>query len=125
MFRKCVYSKKDRVFFGGTMLNAKWVKEHASYSSEDFVELLTQYGKPILAITGTADLSADYRQLSALNVIPNAECFTPQNVNHILREIDDNNSMMTAKKQYERLAAQPIHSDTERYIKDWLGQFKS
>ena len=78
-----------------------------------------------MAITGTADLSADYRQLSAWNVIPNAECFTPQNVNHILREIDDNNSMMTAKKQYERLAAQPIHSDTERYIKDWLGQFKS
>lgn len=31
MFQKCISAKKDRVFFGGTMLNAKWVKEHASY----------------------------------------------------------------------------------------------
>ena len=107
------------------MLNARWVKEHASYSSEDYAALLKKYGKPILSITGTADLSADHRRLSALSEIPNAECFTPQNVNHILREIDDDNSMMTVKKQYGRLAAQPIHSDTERCIKDWLGQFKA
>ncbi len=125
MFQKCVSVKKDRVFFGGAMLNAKWVKEHAAYSSDDFVELLKQYGKPILAITGTADLSADYRRLSALSEIPNAECLTPQNVNHILREIDDDNSMMTVKKQYARLSAQPIHFDTKQRIKDWLGQFKA
>lgn len=125
MFQKCASAKKDRVFFGGAMLNAKWVKEHAAYSSEDFVELLKQYGKPILAITGTADLSTDYRRLSALSEIPNAECFAPQNVNHILREIDDDNSMMTVKKQYARLSAKPIHFDTKQRIKDWLGQFKA
>lgn len=125
MFQKCVSAKKDRVFFGGAMLNAKWVKEHAAYSSDDFVELLKQYGKPILAITGTADISTDYRRLSVLSEIPNAECFAPQNVNHILREIDDDNSMMTVKKQYARLSAQPIHFDTKQRIKDWLGQFKA
>lgn len=125
MFQKCVSAKKERVFFGGAMLNARWVKEHASYCSDDYVSLLKQYGKPILAITGTADISADYRQLSALGEIPNAECFAPQNVNHILREIDDDNSMMTAKKQYARLAAQPIQPAVERCIKDWLGQFKA
>lgn len=123
MFQKCVDAKKDRVFFGGTMLNAKWVKEHASYSSEDYVALLKQYRKPILSITGTADLSADHRRLSVLSEIPNAENFAPNNVNHILREIDDDNSMMTVKKQYGRLSAQPIHSDTERCIKDWLQRF--
>lgn len=123
MFRKCVSAQKDRVFFGGAMFNAKWIREHASYSSDDYVELLKQYGKPILAITGTADISADHRRLSALNEIPNAECFTPRNVNHILREIDDNNSIMTVKKQYGRLAAQPIHSETEQCINNWLQQF--
>lgn len=125
MFKKCVSAKKDRVFFGGAVLNAKWVKEHASHSSDEYIELLKQYGKPILAITGTADISTDYRQLSALSEIPNAECFTPQNVNHILREIDDDNSVMNVKKQYARLAAQPIHSDTKRCIKDWLRQYNS
>lgn len=124
MFQKCVSAEKDRVFFGGAMLNAKWIKEHASHCSDDYVALLKQYGKPILSITGTADISTDYRRLSALREISNAECFTPQNVNHILREIDDDNSIMNVKKQYGRLAAQPIHSATERCIKDWLKQFK-
>lgn len=125
MFQKCVSAKKDRVFFGGAMLNARWIREHDSYSSDDYVELLKQYGKPILAITGTADISADYRRLSALSEIPNAECFTPQNVNHILREIDDDNSIMNVKKQYARLAAQPIHYATKLCIKNWLGKFKA
>ena len=124
MFQKCVSAKKDRVFFGGAMLNAKWIKEHASYCSDDYVALLKQYGNPILSITGTADISTDYRRLSVLEEIPNAGSFTPQNVNHILREIDDDNSVMTIKKQYGRLAVQPLHSATERCIKDWLKQFK-
>ncbi|MGM9603099.1 MAG: hypothetical protein ACI3W5_16125 [Faecousia sp.] len=60
-----------------------------------------------------------------LSEIPNAECFIPQNVNHIFREIDDDNSIMTVKKQYGRLAAQPIHFATERSIKDWLQPFQA
>ena len=124
MFQKCVSAKKERVFFGGAMLNAKWVKEHASHSSEDYVTLLEQYGKPILAVTGTADISIDYRRLSALQCIPLAESYTPHNVNHILREVDDNNSVMTVKKQYGRLAVQPVHDATEQKIRKWIGQFK-
>lgn len=125
MFQKCVSAKKERVFFGGAMLNAKWVKEHASYRSEDYVTLLEQYGKPILAITGTADISTDYRRLSALHGLPFTESYTPHNVNHILREIDDNNSVMTVKKQYKRLAEQPIHKETEQKIHMWLSSFKA
>lgn len=124
MFQKCVSAKKERVFFGGAMLNAKWVKEHASHSSEDYVTLLGQYGKPILAVTGTADISTDYRRLSALQGIPLAESYTPANVNHILREIDDDNSVMTVKKQYGRLAVQRVHDATEQKIRKWIGQFK-
>lgn len=123
MFEKCVAAEKDSVFFGGTMLNAKWVREHASYTTDDYVRMLKKYGKPILAITGTADLSMDYRKLSALEDIPSAEIFTPDKVNHILREIDDDNSIMTAKKQYERLASQPMHKGTEEKIKEWLNRF--
>lgn len=99
------------------MLNAKWVKEHASYRSEDYVALLKQYGKPILAITGTADISTDHRQLSALQDIPLAEGYTPYNVNHILRETDDNNSVMTVKKSmvvWQRSPFIPIRSSVSR-----------
>lgn len=125
MFRKCINARKDRVFFGGMMLNAKWVREHASYSSEDYIALLKKCGRPILAVTGTADLSADYRKLSALRDIPSAKIFTPSRVNHILREIDDGNSVMSVKKQYGRLASQPMHAATEETIKEWLSQFRT
>lgn len=125
MFEKCMSAKKDKVFFSGAMLNAKWVREHASYSSEDYIALLQRYGKPILAVTGTADISTDYRRLSALEDIPLAESYTPQRVNHILREVDDDNSVMTVKKQYKRLAGRSMHTPTEEKIKEWLSQFQT
>lgn len=34
------------------MLNTRWVKEHAAFSSADYAGMLGSYGKPILAITG-------------------------------------------------------------------------
>lgn len=125
MFQKCVNAKKDKVFFGGTMLNTRWVKEHAALSSADYAGMLGSYGKPILAITGTADLSADYRKLGLLRKIETAEVFTPRNVNHILREIDDGNSMMTVKKQYIRLAGKPIHDETAQKLREWTEKVKT
>ena len=49
--------------------------------------------------------------------------YTDNRVNHILREIDDDNSVMTAKKQYGRLASRPMHKAAEEKIKEWLSQF--
>lgn len=125
LFDKCTKATKERVFFAGAMMNAKWVREHGSYSSEDYVELLKKYNKPILAITGTADLSANYRSLEALKDMEHIQTYAPEKVNHILREIDDDNSMMTLQKQYKRLAKQPIHKETQETIEEWLARFKN
>ena len=123
LFGKCMNAQKDRVFFGGVMMNAKWVSEHGSYTSEDFVKMLGDFGKPVLAITGTADLSADYRTLQMFGDMKHVQTYAPESVNHMLRVIDDGNSMMTVEKQYKRLASQPIHKETEEVIKQWLQQF--
>ena len=123
LFSKCMNAQKDRVFFGGVMMNAKWVSEHGSYTSEDFVKMLGDFGKPVLAITGTADLSADYRTLQMFGDMKHVQTYAPESVNHMLRVIDDGNSMMTVEKQYKRLASQPIHKETEEVIKQWLQQF--
>ena len=123
LFSKCMNAQKDRVFFGGVMMNAKWVSEHGSYTSEDFVKMLGDFGKPVLAITGTADLSADYRTLQMFGDMKHVQTYAPESVNHMLRVIDDGNSMMTVQKQYKRLASQPIHKETEEVIKQWLQQF--
>lgn len=66
--------------------------------------MLKAYKKPVLAITGTADLSADYRCLEALENDSNIKTYAPEKVNHILREIDNDNSMLKVKKQYMRLS---------------------
>ena len=123
LFSKCMNVKKDRIFFGGVMMNAKWISEHGSYTSEEFVKMLEDFDKPVLAITGTADLSVDYRTLQMFGDMNHVQTYAPQNVNHMLRVIDDDNSMMTVQKQYKRLAAQPIHKETEEVIIQWLRQF--
>ena len=125
LFHKCMNAKKDKVFFGGVMMNAKWVSEHGSYTSEEFVKMLEDFCKPVLAITGTADLSADDRSLQMFGDMKHIQTYVPENVNHILRVIDDDNSMMTLQKQYKRLAAQPVHKETEEIMKKWLQQFVS
>ena len=123
LFDKCCATDKDTVFFKGVRISAKWIREHAAVSSEDLVNMLKSYGKPVLAITGTADLSSDYHALDPLRDAPGITCYSPENVNHILREIDDDNSITGVKKQYVRLAARPMHQGTKDTICDWLKQF--
>ena len=50
-------------------------------------------------------------------------CYAPEGVNHVLREIDGDNSVMKVKKQYLRLSARPIHPGTRQAMVEWLSQF--
>lgn len=123
MFAKCSASYKDKVFIKGGIINAKWIREHGAYDSEDMVAKLKAYGRPVLAITGTKDLSADYRSLDRLRDLPNVECYAPEGVNHIFREVDDGNSILNVKKQYARISKNPVHKGTEDKMHEWLSQF--
>ena len=38
----------------------------------------------------------------------------------MLKEIDDNNSYLTIKKQYKRLIKSPIHNETQEQIEKFL-----
>ncbi len=120
VFARCKNTDKDRIFISGALVNAKWIREHDERSSEDYAGILRSYNGPILAITGTKDLSADYRFLDSIRGIPGIECYVPEGVNHILREVDDDNSILDVKKQYVRLCKEPIHSGTSDTIHNWL-----
>lgn len=111
------------ILLGGAMMNAKWLREHDIYTSKSFEDMVNGFDKPVLAITGTADQQADYRCLEAFSKMKHVQTYTPQNVNHILRLVDDDNSMLTVQKQYKRLAKQPIHGGTAQTIESWLHQF--
>ena len=120
LFDRCNSTDKDRIFVGGAFMSAKWVREHDERSSEDYSAILRAFGRPILAITGTKDLSADYRILDTIRDVPGIECYVPEGVNHILREVDDDNSILNVKKQYVRLCKKPIHPGTRDMISAWL-----
>ena len=120
LFEKCRDSDKDTIRVSGSKVSAKWFREHGSYTSNDFEEMIRSFGKPVLAITGTADLHMDYRRLDALRDIPSVQCFTPEGVNHILRKVDDDNRITGIRKQYTRLASRPMDQDTADVIFGWL-----
>jgi hypothetical protein len=120
LFEKCRDSDKDTIRISGSKVSAKWFREHGSYTGNDFVEMIRSFGKPVLAITGTADLHMDYRRLDALRDIPSVQCFTPEGVNHILRKVDDGNRITGIRKQYARLASRPMDQNTAETIFGWL-----
>jgi hypothetical protein len=120
LFEKCEGTDKDTVRMSGAKISAKWFREHGSYTSDDFIDIIRSFGKPVLAITGTADLHMDYRRLDALKDIPWVQCFAPEGVNHILRKVDDDNRITGIKKQYTRLASRPMDQDTADVIFGWL-----
>ena len=123
LFSKAEGTDKDTMLYQGMPMPAKWFREHDLYSSDVLIGILRNYGKPILAITGTADLSMDYRRLDIIRDIPQVECYAPENVNHILREIDDDNLLINVKKQYIRLAKLPMHEGAVQKIHEWLDRF--
>ena len=62
----------------------------------------------------------DYKHHDNLSNVENAEVYTPDNVNHMLREIDDDNSLLTTAQQYMRLAKKAIHAQTAEKWKNGL-----
>ena len=123
MFSKADASDGDTMRFKGMKMSAKWLREHESHTSEDYVRILKDCGKPVLAITGTADVQADYHALEAFGDAGNVTVYAPERVNHILREIDDDNEITGLSKQYKRLASRPIYEGIKHIIRSWLEQF--
>ena len=120
LFSRCSNTEKEKVFFKGVRMDAKWLREHDEHTSEILIAMLRDYEGRILAIIGDKDLSSDYRRLDLIRDLPNVECYAPAGVNHILREIDDDNSMLNVKKQYTRLSVRPVHEGTKERMKGWL-----
>lgn len=120
MFRKSKETTKEKVYVKGAGMPAKWLREHGSYTSEYFAEILKRYDKPVLAITGKADFQADYRKLDAIRAECHISCFAPEGLTHILRVNDGDNSILNVNKLYRRLVKEPINAELIKMIKDWL-----
>ena len=96
------------------------MKEHGELTNEDFIKMIEEYNGKVLAITGQADLQADYTYLDKIAEFENVTTYTPEKVNHMLKEIDDDNSFLTVQKQYKRLVKNPMHEETQKQIEEFL-----
>lgn len=61
-----------------------------------------------------------YGNIKKLNL--SIKTFSPQNVNHILRQIDDNNDIMRVKQKYRRLSKEDIDKQTKDAIISWINE---
>ena len=123
LFEKSAKTDKDTVFMKGASMPAKWIREHSAYTSAGFAKKVIDFGRPVLAVTGKADVQADYRFLEAFEGAENVECHTPEKLNHILRDNYGDNSVLNIKKQYRRLIGEPISSELLTIMREWLQNF--
>lgn len=120
VYDKANKSNKDMFFYRGSFLPTRYMQEHGALRGVDYIDKIKAFKGKVLAITGTGDIQADYQVLEGLKDAENVSVYAPEGVNHILREVDDNNSMLTYMKQYKRLSKQPLDPETLSVVSGWL-----
>lgn len=118
-FLKAEHSKNNMYFYKGSILPTKYIREHNALTKEDYIELLKAYKGKILALTGKSDVQADYRFLEEISSFDNVTISTPEQVNHVLRDVDGQSNIMNIKKEYKLSFKKPISSKIRDSIKDW------
>jgi len=125
VFEKAEECKKDSFFYRGAFFSKKYMKEHNENTGEKYAQMIKEYNGKTLAITGKADVQADYRRLEMIASLDGVTIYTPEKVNHLLREIEegDDNKIMDVKKQYKKLSKNDIHEGTREQIAQWISSF--
>ena len=120
IYAKANSAKKDTYSFKGVPMGTMYMREHGALTGEDYTSYLKEYKGEILAITGKKDLQADYKRLVLLEGISNASIHAPDNVNHILKDVYGDNSIMNVKKQYLKLTSAPLSREVIDPIMGWM-----
>lgn len=120
MFNKAKNSKKDTFFYRGALMPSKWLKEHGELTDDEFIKMIKAYEGKVLAITGTADLQADYTLLDKIKEFENVCAYTPKNISHVLRRVEGENSYLTIKQQYKEAFKKPIDEEVKKEIEEFM-----
>ena len=122
MFLKAEQSKKATYFYRGAIIPTRYMKEHHAMEAADYVSLLKSYEGKVLAITGKADVQADYRRLESIENMGNVTVCTPEKLNHMLRDIDGAINIMNVNQEYKKCLKKEISSSIRDSIKSWSGE---
>lgn len=119
---KIQQSSKPALRIKGVKVNAKWIREQFQYN---VVEYLERVECPVLAITGDKDIQVPSEQARdiAEYVAGEAEWHIIPNMNHILREVDKNHTMLGLMKEYKGLLDKEIQEELLNVMKEWLAKY--
>ena len=119
LYEKAKKSTKPTYFYNGTFLSTKYMKEHNNLTKDDYINSLKEYKGKILAITGQADVQADYKALEEISELDHVTIYTTEQINHILRDTEGKSNIMNIKKEYKKLLKKTISQRVKNKIKEW------
>ncbi len=116
---KIMNSNKPVIRYQLQPINAKWFREHFSY---DVLEDLKKVTCPSLAITGAKDIQVTPEKVHELPdyVKGPSESYVVENMDHILKEVSEEASVINAIKVYKKNANKPLHPELKKILFQWL-----
>lgn len=106
----------------GAKVNAKWIREQSQYNVVEHLERVTC---PVLAITGDRDIQVPPEQAKDIAdyVAGDSEWHIIPKMNHILREVEKNHTILGVMKEYKGLVDKHIQEELLYVMKEWLAKY--
>lgn len=120
LFEKFINSSEDIIKIKGKKMPAKWFREHLSITNEDIFEILKNNDTKVLAITGDKDVQTNCSDLENIKELENVETYVIKDMNHILKEYNEEVSLLNVMKQYKECSNFTIHKDLIEKLDNWL-----
>lgn len=121
LYKKMLESNTDTIRYQFQTINAKWFREHLLYNVYEDLKKVTC---PVVAITGDKDFQTNPDRLQYVKDFvkgPN-ESYVIRNMDHGLKEVLENTSILTFKKQYMEGSKKPLHPQLVERLTNWFLQ---
>ncbi len=116
---KVMHSNKPVIRYQFQKINAKWLREHYTYNVFEDLKKVTC---PALAVTGAKDIQvtpAKVHDLSSYVQGP-AESYIVENMDHLLKEVLEEATILNATKDYKKHENKPLHPELKKLLSEWL-----
>ncbi|KON85538.1 hypothetical protein AF332_00865 [Sporosarcina globispora] len=122
VFGEMIESEETVLKKGFTKINAKWAREHFQYNMKEDLACITC---PVLAITGNKDVqvNAEHVHLFAEKVNGPAESYNVPMMNHLLRDQEEETSMIKLKSIYKSSLSKPLSAEMLYILKEWVKKY--
>jgi uncharacterized protein len=124
LLKALLASDEPVIKYKGKKINAKWNREHIQF---DVSQPLQKITCPVLAITGTKDVNVKVSDLDKIKTLVQGECETHiiQDMTHLLRSTDVENSISKILNNNIKSLKQPIDAELKDKISNWLRTWKN